>query len=311
MAPRLGDDARVLHDVVSRLVGGRPAAPPASEPMAVNAIGFEWQPDVWLLMVALAVAYWWGVTRLGPRVLGCGPYVTSAQVRRFGLGLVVLFLAASWPIDTIGDEYLFSVHMVQYLLMSLVAPPMLLAGIPGWLLRELTVPVRPVVAFLTRPIVAVVLFDTVLVLTHFPPLVELYVRNDPVHFGMHALWVTTGLVFWMPVLSPVPEYPRLSPPLQTVYLFASSIIPTIPSAFLIWAETPLYPSYAEAPRLWGVSAALDMQLSGIVMKIGGGLVLWSTITAVFFRWALADEGPLPRPERRKASPVSASRSSPP
>ncbi|HXH56206.1 cytochrome c oxidase assembly protein [Iamia sp.] len=169
----------------------------------------------------------------------------------FFAGLVALAVSASWPLDTIGDGYLFSVHMIQYLVMTLIAAPLLLAGIPGWLLRELTLPVRPVLARLARPLVALAVFNLVLVVSHWPELVEVYVTNDVAHFGMHVLWVGSGLLFWLPVLSPIPEYPRLSEPLQMGYLFLSSVIPTSPASFLTWADGPFYDVYANSPRLWG------------------------------------------------------------
>jgi putative membrane protein len=208
-------------------------------------------------------------------------------------------VSATWPLDTIGDGYLFSLHMVQFLLMSLVAAPLLLAGTPGWLLRYLTEPVRPVLDRLAQPLVALLVFNAVLVVSHWPVLVDLYIRFDLVHLGMHVLWVGTGLLFWLPVLSPIPEYRRLSEPLQMGYLFLSSVIPTVPASFLTWAETPFYERYAQAPRLWGVSAIQDVQSAGLVMKLGGGLLLWSVITVIFFRWAAASEA------ARRPSPVRA------
>src|SRR3546814_19701838 len=71
------------------------------------------------------------------------------------------------------------------------------------------------------------------------------------------------------------------------YLFLSSIIPTVPASFLTWAEQPLYDLYTEAPRLWGLTAIQDVQAAGAIMKLGGGVILWSVITVIFFRWAAA------------------------
>src|SRR3546814_18242463 len=90
-----------------------------------------------------------------------------------------------------------------------------------------------------------------MVITHWPALVDLYLRVDVVHFGMHVLWVASGLLFWMPVLSPIPEYQRLVEPLQMGYLFLSSIIPTVPASFLTWAEQPLYDLYRSEERRVG------------------------------------------------------------
>src|SRR3546814_3971809 len=132
-------------------------------------------------MVAIGAGYLWALRHLGPRVApdACDQ---RRQVVLFAAGLAVLTISSSLPIDAIGDGYLFSVHMAQYLLMSLIAAPLLLAGVPAWLLRELTVPIRPVLSRLTRPLVALLIFDAVMVITHWPALVDLYLRVDVVHF---------------------------------------------------------------------------------------------------------------------------------
>src|SRR3546814_19495178 len=116
---------------------------------------------------------------------------------------------------------------------------------------------------LARPVVALALFNAVLVLSHWPALVGVYLRVDVVHFGMHALWMIAGFVFWLPILNRAPEhYGKLSPPLQMVYLFLSSIIPTVPASFLTWSETGLFDDYALPPRLWGFPAVQDTPSAG-------------------------------------------------
>ncbi|MDE0805429.1 MAG: cytochrome c oxidase assembly protein [Acidimicrobiales bacterium] len=265
--------------------------------MSIEGVAFEFRADAWVLMIGLAAGYFWALRNLGPRLStdAARQGVERRQRRRFIAGLFVLGATVSWPIDTIGDGYLFSIHMLQYLIMSFVAAPLLVAGTPGWLLDALTEPVRPFVRRITRPVVALLTFNTVLVVSHWPGLVDVYLRNNPVHFGMHVLWVTAALIFWMPILSPCPDrYPRLSPPMQMVYLFLSSVIPTFPASFLTWAETPFYPAYAEAPRLWGISAIQDIQTAGLVMKLGGGIFLWTFITVLFFRWAPSQGNAPPR-----------------
>lgn len=271
--------------------------------MSIEGVPFEFRLDAWILMTGLAAGYLWALHDLGPRLSDLDVRQVRRQRRLFMTGLVVLAATVSWPLDTIGDGYLFSIHMVQYLIMSFVAAPLLVAGTPGWMLKVLTEPIRPVVMRLTRPLLALLIFNAVLVLSHWPGLVDLYLRNDPVHFGMHVLWVTAALVFWMPILSPCPDrYPRLSPPLQMVYLFLSSVIPTLPASFLTWAETPFYPAYERAPRLWGISAIQDIQAAGLVMKLGGGIFLWTVITVIFFRWAPSQGN---APPRRAESPIEA------
>ena len=261
----------------------------------VNTVPFELRIDAWLLVIGVGLGYRWAWRHIGPRLPRFDDAERTVRSRFFFAGLLLLGVAVSWPIDTIGDGYLFSVHMVQYLLMSFGAAPLLVAGTPGWMIVALTEPFRGAFERLTHPVVTLLLFNLVLVLSHWPALVEVYLRSDFVHFGMHALWVLAALLFWMPILNrAAPRYGKLSPPLQMAYLFASSIVPTVPASFLTWAETPLFPAYAAAPRLWGVTAVQDTQAAGAIMKIGGGLFLWSLIVVIFFRWAATQHDAPPR-----------------
>lgn len=261
----------------------------------VGFVPFEFRIDAWLLVLGLGVGYRWAWRHIGPRLPGFHADELVGRRRLFYAGLLVLAGTVSWPLDTIGDGYLFSIHMVQYLLMSFVAAPLLVAGIPGWMLVALTQPFRGVANRLTHPVAALVVFNLVLVLSHWPALVEAYLRSDIVHFGMHALWVLAAAVFWMPILNRAPAtFRKLPPPLQMVYLFLSSVIPTVPASFLTWASTPLFPAYARAPRLWGVTPVQDLQAAGAIMKIGGGLFLWALIVAIFFRWAATQHDAQPR-----------------
>ena len=250
---------------------------------------WEPHPDVWLLVALLAGAYAVAVVRVGPRYAAPGrPAVTRLQLVSFALGLATIWLASDWPIDTIGDELNFSMHMVQHLLYGMVAPPLLLLGVPAWMLRAL---LRPpslrfrAARFLSRFLPAIILYNLVLVLVHWPAVMEAMLRNEPLHAGMHALVVVSGLIIWMPVVSPLPEIPRLSPPPRMIFLFLQSVVPTIPASFLTFGSSPLYHFYEHVPHLWGLSTLEDQRLAGLIMKIGAGLLLWLLIAVIFFRWA--------------------------
>jgi putative membrane protein len=91
------------------------------------------------------------------------------------------------------------------------------------------------------------------------------------------------------VLSPVAEIPRLSYPAQMLYLFAQSIVPTVPASFLTFGSSPLYPFYAAAAPLAGLDPVLDQRIAGLIMKLLGGLILWGVIAVLFFRWHAEDE----------------------
>jgi putative membrane protein len=241
-------------------------------------------PDVWLLLGGIWVAY-----LLAVRNHPMSPPEAADKRRRttlFSIGMAVLLVGADWPIHDLAEGYLYSVHMVQHMLFTLVAPPLLIAGIPAWMWRTLLRP-RPVFVafrFLTRPVVALILFNGLLLFTHWPEVVRLSVSSELAHFSLHALLFGGAIVVWWPVMSPLVELPSLSPPGQMMFLFIQSLAPTIPASFLTFGHTLLYPVYGTFPRIWGISALNDQLIAGLTMKIVGGLILWGFITAIFFRW---------------------------
>lgn len=260
--------------------------------MPDTTIGWHPHFDVWALCLVLAVGYWAALRWWGPRHVTPGePAATRGQVVAFVSGVVALLVASDWPVHELAEERLLSVHMVQHLLMSLVAPPLLLAGTPGWLFRTILSPrwAFVVVRALARPIVALLVFNAFIALSHWPALVALALRSEPAHFGIHAVLVLTALLMWMPVLSPVVEIPRLRYPGQMLYLFAQSIVPTVPASFLTFADTPIYPFYGLAAPLLGVDPVTDQRIAGLVMKLVGGFILWGVIAVLFFRWHRQEE----------------------
>ncbi len=240
-------------------------------------------PSVWLLFGGIAAAYLVAVHRHERRI---GERPERRRARLFLAGVAVLWIGADWPIHDLAERYLYLAHMVQHLLFSLVAAPLLICGTPTWMLRRLLRP-RPVetlVRFTTRPIVALIFFNGVLLFTHWPAIVDLSVRSEPLHFGLHVLILASALAMWWPVVSPLPEMPPLHAPGQMLYLFLQSLAPTIPASFLTFGRSPLYPVYATFPRIWGIGALTDQLIAGLIMKIGGGLLLWTVIAVIFFRW---------------------------
>ncbi len=250
---------------------------------------WEWHahPDVWLLVAALLVGYFLSVRVLAPAHAPADrPSVTRREKRFFVAGVVVIWVAADWPVHELSENYLFSVHMFQHLLLSLVAPPLLLLGIPHWLQRAaLRSPrVLRLARAATRPLFTLLLFNFVVAVTHWPTLVDASLRSELVHFSLHSVLVTSSLLMWYPALNPLPELARLSEPAKMLYLFLQSILPTVPASFLTFADEPIYRFYESVPRLYGISVIADQQVAGLIMKIAGGLLLWVAIAILFFRW---------------------------
>jgi putative membrane protein len=260
---------------------------------AVPFPAFEPHPEVWLLVGLLGAAYAIAVVRVGPRLAPVKTaVVTPLQVVCFSSGLLALLVASDWPIHDLGEGYLFSVHMVQHLVYSILAAPLLLLGTPTWMARALLSPPRLLrsVRWLARFLPATILFNVVVIITHIPVVVDAALHNGLIHFSLHALVFCSALIVWMPLASPLPEVPRLVPLLRMLFLFLQAVVPTIPATFLTFGDHPLYPYYNHVPRLYdGLSAMEDMRIAGLEMKIGAGVVLWVIIAIVFFRWFNTEE----------------------
>ena len=258
------------------------------------AVAFpQWSPhpDVWLIVGMFAAGYAIALTRLGPRLAPARPVATRLQVVCFTLGLVAVWVASDWPIHDLAEGYNYSIHMVQHLMFVMVAAPLLLLGTPAWLLRWVLEPpaVLRTVRVLARFVPALLLFNLVLIVTHWPWMVNQSLNSAVVHFTLHAVLFVSSLIVWLPVVSPLPEIPRLQPVLRMLYLFAWSVVPTVPASFLTFGSAPLYKFYENVPHLFGLSTLEDQQLAGLIMKIGAGLLLWLIIAVVFFRWAAEED----------------------
>jgi putative membrane protein len=259
-----------------------------------DLLRWEPHPDAWLLIVVLLGGYLYALSAWGPRYAAGRVAATARQRWCFYGGIFSLWIVADWPIKVLA-ETLFSVHMAQHLVFSLISAPLLLLGTPGWLLRRLLSP-RPIHALweiATRPLVALVIFNAWIVLYHWPPLVNLSVTNEWFHLLAHIGWVGTSLIMWWPVLSPLPELPHISAPARMLYLFGQSIIPTVPASFLTFGESLLYRSYTSAPLMYGISPLTDQQIAGLLMKIAGGFFIWGVIAVMFFRWSADSQNGAP------------------
>jgi len=239
--------------------------------------------DVWLILGSVAAAY---VIWCRRHERDTGEQTSSHNRRLFAVGMAVLFVASEWPLHDLAERTWYFAHMVQHMLYTFVAAPLLLAGIPVWMWRAVLRP-RPVWTAwrtLTRPVVATAVFNGVLLFTHWPAVVNASVMSEPLHFALHTLILSSAIVVWWPILSPLPEAPPLTPPVQMLYLFVQSLVPMVPASFLTFGQQPLYRVYATFPRVLGISALTDQLIAGLIMKIIGGLIYWGFIAVIFFRW---------------------------
>lgn len=258
--------------------------------MTTTASPWAWHahPDVWVVLGALLVGYVVARRHWAPDP---GELGQRRKTVWFGLGFAALLVASGWPVHDISERYLLSAHMLQHLIMTFVAPPLLLLGLPTPVLRGLLRPrfVHWAFSRLARPLPAALLFNVVVAISHWPSLVDVALRNEPVHFTVHVALFSSAILMWFSVLNRLPEYPSLGDPGRMVYLFLQSIIPTVPASFLTFGDAPMYRFYADAPRPFDISALSDQQLAGGIMKVLGGGLLWAIIAVMFFRWSMRTE----------------------
>lgn len=254
-------------------------------------------PDVIFWIALLEGGYLYAVKRVGKRR---GQRVTHARAAIFAAGVAVLYIGAGTPIHDLSEHRLFMMHMIQHMLFTLVAPPLLLLGTPGWLLAPLLDRrwLLRLGRLVTRPLPAFLQFNVLLLFTHLPPVLNATLEHHPLHFVVHALLIIAAVLMWWPVLSPVREWPRISPPLQMVYLFLQSFVPSVLASFITFSSSVVYEFYAAVPRMWAMSPVDDQRYAGLIMKLGGGAILWLGIGIVFFLWVAREERPAPQPDLR-------------
>jgi putative membrane protein len=247
-------------------------------------------PEVWVFVIGLLAGYWWSIRRLAPYYAREEKAAVSRlQVSAFVLGVLLLWVVSDWPIHDIAEDALVSVHMVEHLTLALLVPPLFLIGIPAWLWGAILKPVVPTLRRLTHPMIGLFLFNIVFAATHWPPIIGLQNRSEWWHFAGHLVLMISAFIMFWPVLSPVEAIPRLAPFRQIGYLFLVTILPTIPASFLTFTNMFLYEvAYPTGPTLWGIDRVADQQVAGLLMKLGGGVILWVMITVIFFRWAAAE-----------------------
>lgn len=232
-----------------------------------------------------------GVAGLGGLYVYLGGLRSArSRVASFVAALVVLVLALNGPLHNLSDNYLFSAHMAQHLVLTLVFPPLLLYGTPAVVIRPLVRPgwVMAIARVATRPLAAGIIFSAPIAIWHVPALYEAALRNHNLHIVQHLVFIATAVIMWWPVLSPLPELPRAQHLLQMVYLFLLGIPMSVTGALITLSDSVLYPFYATAPRVGGLTPLEDQQIGGLLMWVLGGLMLWIVMTVIWFRYSVWD-----------------------
>jgi putative membrane protein len=224
--------------------------------------------------------------------------VSAWRRAAFTAGIVVGFVALASPLDTLADNYLFTAHMLQHLLLTLGMAPLLLVGTPDWLWREVLAATHLTgfVRWVRHPLIAFFGFNLIFSLAHLPSIYEAALQSEPLHALEHLIFLASACVMWMPVLSQVPEiaprYPALG---QVLYLFLQTVPASLVGALLSATSTAYYATYIAAQRITPLSPIEDQQWGGLLMWVGSGLYFLIATGFVFFIWASREEAADRRP----------------
>lgn len=243
-------------------------------------MAWPFDPSVYAGLLALLLGYAW---------LARGRDVARVKVLSCVLGLLTIWVALETPIDVLSDEYLDSVHMLQHVLLGVVAPPLLLLGLD----REMAgVLVRvPGVRALTEPVAAQVLSGLVMIVWHLPPLYDATLYSEPLHIAEHVTFIAGGLLFWWPVIGATAAHARwrLGPMGQLLYLFIGTFPQDAVALALQFSRTPFYEFYTHAPRILpGLDPVTDQTTAGGVLMLFGKSSYFVGAAVVFLRWFNAE-----------------------
>ncbi|HEY7525798.1 MAG TPA: cytochrome c oxidase assembly protein [Candidatus Limnocylindria bacterium] len=276
----------------------------------VSDLTLDWPLDPLPLLVALAaaVAYfvaWRSVNARHP----ASPIPTWRLAAWLG-GLLVILAALDSPIDTLAED-LLSAHMVQHLLLTMVAPPLLAFGAPVLLVLRVSRPSLRATVILpllhsrparvaSSPITAWLLFTVVMWAAHFTPVFEAALEDDRIHVLEHVVFIVAGYLFWWPLVGadPMPGRLRFGP--RLVYALAQMPVMAAVGLIIYFAPAVLYPHYLETAPARGLDPLVDQQIGGLLMWAVGDVVMIGAVTLLVAGWIRADAR---RTERRQWPPA--------
>jgi len=289
VAPAGPPPALPPSDFVNGAIAWHPGSPVRYlPPFSWSEFGIHWSTVIGIAVLSAIYLYWMLVVR---RRRGAADRWDKWRVASYVTAQLVLFFSLNGPVHDLSDDYLFSAHMVQHLALIEIWAPLLVLSLPGWtqaMLLDWGAPGRAL-AWCTRPVISFTLFSVAFLIWHVQLLYGLMMRNHDVHIATHIMFMATAVLLWWPLCHDAPGRARLSQPAKMLYLFMITV-PMMPvAAFISLATDLLYPWYAVAPRVFGLTPLQDQQIGGLIMWVPGNAVLWLAISVIFFRWALAQE----------------------
>ncbi|RDU38449.1 cytochrome c oxidase assembly factor CtaG [Neobacillus piezotolerans] len=291
--------------------------------LTLDIFGFQalWSPYFLLSIVVLTVAYFLLTVNFRGRFTESEP-LTAKQASYFVTAMILIYAIKGSPLDLMGHITLWA-HMIQMASLYLIVPPLLVMGIPPWLWRAvLGVPVvSTIFSFMTKPLIALVLFNGLFSIYHIPLVFDTVKQSMLLHAGYTGMLFFLAIIMWWPIVAVLPDHQSLSGLKKVGYIFADGILITPACALIIFSNSPLYATFSD-PVLWAKSMELcvsptllagldlsgpemfssmslleDQRLGGVVMKIIQEVVYAVFLGKVFFEWYRKEQtGIDPEPE---------------
>jgi putative membrane protein len=244
-------------------------------------VGWSLDPVPVACLAAIAAAYGIRARNLARQ----GRPVRVARQACFYAGVLVLVLALVSPVDTIGENRVFWMHMVQHLMLGDLAPLLIVLGLTGPILRPvLALPGLGRLRMLAHPLVALPLWAIAFYAWHLPALYQAALADPVVHDLEHLCFFWTGLLMWAVVVEPLPGPAWFGSGAKAAYVLVVRTLSAVLATIFIWAGQPLYPHYAAGERIWGISPGTDQVIGGAIMFIEGATVTVLVFVWLFLRW---------------------------
>ena len=262
-------------------------------------------PAVLAPLALLAGIYVWRFREARREAGGRGAGLVQAAA--FAGAMIALLIALVSPLDGLGEDYLFSAHMLQHVLLGDIAPLLLLLALSRVIMRPATrrlTRVEQALGPLANPVTGLVLWLVLMYLWHVPALYDAAVESAPVHVLEHASFFLAGIALWWALIQPVPMRRRLTGMQPVAYIAAAKGGLAALGLYLAWASTALYPYYETTPRIWGLSPVEDQNVGGVIMMVEQSMTLVLVLVVLFVRMLSQSEEEERRRERLEAARAS-------
>jgi cytochrome c oxidase assembly factor CtaG len=247
---------------------------------------YRWTFDPSQLIIVALYAYFYLRRFIHARAEAGGRGAGAPQLAAFTGAVVVMLIAFVSPIDALGEDYLFSMHMVQHILIGDIAPLLVLLSLSRVIMRPLTrrlMSVERALGPFAHPATGIVVWLTLIYVWHIPAMYDAALNHSAVHALEHACFFAGGIAVWWPLIQPVPMRRRLTGLSVFGYLIAAKISVGLLGIFLTWSHGVAYPYYEHVPRIWGLSAIEDQNLGGAIMMVEQSIVLVIAFAILFVR----------------------------